>query len=741
MKLGKFLREERIKLNLKIEKVAKLCGVSSACLVMIEKGRRFPSISLLIKFSEIFNTPLIFLLNLLADDIKEKDKKIEEEIAKIRLANLFPSLFSQFQPMALNDMLKFLKINYPERFEILYKKAKEKTGENESEEKVIEEYLKREPLIEEKIYKNIYEEYDWGLNELTYPEKLKKIKEVFNFKWKELGVILGKSQRNLYRYLKGEIEIPEKVKERIDEIYGRMFKRIGPILKSQSQNYILKKIEEIGAEDEIKKRIISIYPEMKKYKHLPLRIFFYELSKLESLEEKVEKNMRELKYLVNNKKFSSNQSCVNSFKILPIKNCPVERFKGKRKNRKGKRNEKEEGDEDTDSDFENRYKNYKIISRANLFFENLGLRMGLRGKEVQMAKIYKPKGRKFWYIRIKINGKLRRISTKCEKKKDAEKVLEELLKKQNLQVQTTNHTLYEAIDKFIEEYSKSRKKSWERDIYTARKIKRFFPDMPLNEITPMDIHNWMMARSKTILKNGKRISGRTVNLERAFLHKLFNVAMKTWWWTDRNPVSAVEPLPYQQPSMKVFTPDEIYRICITCEELKIEWFKDFFIFLLQTGFRKGEAIQIRVKDLFFENSKIYVKIIREKSFIHQDYPVFSKVAGKIIIKNYANKNPDDFLFTDGNGRPLNNEILRYWWKRIKEITGIKGRIHDTRHTFATVLRRKGVDPDLVRWLLGQKTLDVTYKYIHLQSKDYEKMLEESGTLLAHFEEENGTFKL
>jgi len=275
MKLGKFLREERIKLNLKIEEVAKLCGVSSACLVMIEKGRRFPSISLLIKFSEIFNTPLIFLLNLLADDIKEKDKKIEEEIAKIRLANLFPSLFSQFQPMALNDMLKFLKINYPERFKILYKKAKEKTGENESEEKVIEEYLKKEPLIEEKIYKNIYEEYDWGQSELTYPEKLKRIKEVFNFKWKELGVILGKSHRNLYRYLKGEIEIPEKVKERIDEIYERMFKRIGPILKSQSQNYILKKIEEIGAEDEIKKKIIKIYPEMKKIKKLTFILFFF----------------------------------------------------------------------------------------------------------------------------------------------------------------------------------------------------------------------------------------------------------------------------------------------------------------------------------------------------------------------------------------------------------------------------------------------------------------------------------
>jgi len=667
---------------------------------------------------------------LLAEDVKGKDEKLEEEVAKIRLANLYRMDFPEFPDISLSEMLQYVKNRYPERFEILYKKALEKNyGRNFTEkERVIEEYLKKEPLIAEMVYSNIHRDYDYGVNELSYPEKLKKIKEIFGFKWEELGVIFKKTPRSLQRYIAGEVEVPDDIKERIDEIYTRMFKRIGPLLKSENKNYLFRKIEEIGVEEDIKERLIRVHPEMKKYRHLSLALFFYELSKIESLKESIRKSMSRKEYLRKGTKLRNSRnpfSVKNNFrKILPVK---------RRKRKKEEHKDDDEGGSEDPYDFEFRRRNLKINQRIHLFFENLELE-DLRGKEVQMAKVYKPKGRKYWYIRANIQGRLKRVSTKCEKKKDAEKMLKELLKNQDGEICGKTTTLYEVMDRFINEYSKVRKRSWERDIHTAQKIKEFFPNLPLSQITPTTIHNWMVERSKTSLKNGKRISPRTVNLERAFLHKVFNVAMKVWWLVDRNPVSAVEPLPYQAPVQKVYTEEDVAKVIEACKKLNITWFGKFFLFLLRTGFRRGEALRIKVGDITSKPSGgVFIKIVREKSFMEQEYPVIFRTAQKILTQNCMNKSPEDYLFTDGQGKPLTVETVRYWWKQIKKISGISGRIHDTRHTFITNLRQIGMDPDLIRWLAGQKTLDVTYQYIHLQPGDYQRMIEKSGTLLAHFE--------
>ncbi|HOL21453.1 MAG TPA: tyrosine-type recombinase/integrase [bacterium] len=744
MKTGNLIKRKRVEYGYTIDEIAEKAGISASYLCMIEKGRRLPNWEVLENISEILDLPFRLLAGLLAEETK--DEKIREKVAKIRLAELFQMNFSDKVDIPLTEMLNIIKNKYPERYQVLYQKAKEKfKGLELAENELVIKCLKEEPSITEIVERNIYIEQYYG--EDFKPEgKLKILKDNFNFTWRELGKIFGRSERSLERYLAGKVKMPENVKEKMDEFYERIMTKVGPLIKSYSPDKIFRKIEEIGFEEELKRRIIKIYPEMKRFKKLPLSLFFNELSERDTIEEKLKKNMARTDYFTSSPRgrkflnFSKERNIKRVTCKNPDKNSTTQKTNNRKSFRKKgdrkKSNSKDKNDDEDSSEvnffFGN--KRCKIEKRLQSLFDNLRTEKDLRGKEVLMAKIYKPKGRKFWYMRIKISGKIRRISTKCEKKQDAEKFLEEFMKKTNTPLSTTVHTLYEAIDRFIEEYSKIRKRAWERDVVCAKNIKKYFPDMPLSAVTPEIVYNWMMRRSKTSLKNGKKITPRTVNIERAFMSRVFNVAMKIWWWVDRNPVSAVERLPYQSPPRKAYTDEDIKKILNACRLLNITWFSDFFVFLLTTGFRRSEAINLITRDVIFEGDRVFIKIVRAKSMIPQEYPTLFPQAKRILIQHCEGKKPDDPVFTDDEGKKLSIEKIRCAWNRIRKVAGIKGVLHETRHTFATRLRQAGLDPDLLRFLLGQKTLAITYNYIHFRDEDFHKLAEKSGTLLAHFSE-------
>lgn len=160
-------------------------------------------------------------------------------------------------------------------------------------------------------------------------------------------------------------------------------------------------------------------------------------------------------------------------------------------------------------------------------------------------------------------------------------------------------------------------------------------------------------------------------------------------------------------------------------------------FLLYTGLRIGEALALTWNDIDFQNKT--VKVSKNlKQVKNRDNDNQGKY--KVIIQ--------DSTKTSSGSRivPLNNkaiEALNY----IKEITGqfkyvfstetgnnVSGRTYDTmfrkiqenckfkeiygvhtlRHTFASLLFKKGVDVKTVSEILGHKDVSVTYNtYIHL----------------------------
>ena len=70
------------------------------------------------------------------------------------------------------------------------------------------------------------------------------------------------------------------------------------------------------------------------------------------------------------------------------------------------------------------------------------------------------------------------------------------------------------------------------------------------------------------------------------------------------------------------------------------------------------------------------------------------------------------ILGEGENGPLIN--LQKPWRRIRKIAGIDDvRIHDLRHTYASVAMQDGIDPFTLKEILGHKNLTTTLRYAHL----------------------------
>jgi integrase len=73
-----------------------------------------------------------------------------------------------------------------------------------------------------------------------------------------------------------------------------------------------------------------------------------------------------------------------------------------------------------------------------------------------------------------------------------------------------------------------------------------------------------------------------------------------------------------------------------------------------------------------------------------------------------------WIFADEVGRPINPRTDWDSWKRLLAAAGVRdGRLHDARHTAATVLLLLGVHERTIMGLLGWSTTEMASRYTHL----------------------------
>jgi len=76
---------------------------------------------------------------------------------------------------------------------------------------------------------------------------------------------------------------------------------------------------------------------------------------------------------------------------------------------------------------------------------------------------------------------------------------------------------------------------------------------------------------------------------------------------------------------------------------------------------------------------------------------------------------DDLVFSQIDGKSLLPNSVSHAWRNLARRTGLKGiRLHDARHTHASLMLKQGVHPKIVQERLGHATIAITLDtYSHI----------------------------
>nr|WP_255594370.1 MULTISPECIES: site-specific integrase [Terrabacteria group] len=158
-------------------------------------------------------------------------------------------------------------------------------------------------------------------------------------------------------------------------------------------------------------------------------------------------------------------------------------------------------------------------------------------------------------------------------------------------------------------------------------------------------------------------------------------------------------------------------------------YRAFFHTLFWTGARRGEILALQCDDFrkneldinksikHFKNGFIPLKNANSKRTIKIDTNTID------ILKELKGKYKKGFLF--GGNSSLSITVVQKQFKKAIKKSGVKEiRLHDLRHSHATILINNGVNIVAVSKRLGHSDINTTLRvYTHLLQKTDEKMME------------------
>ena len=302
------------------------------------------------------------------------------------------------------------------------------------------------------------------------------------------------------------------------------------------------------------------------------------------------------------------------------------------------------------------------------------------------------------------------------------------------------------LEDFLDDYLFNVKKSvlkpssFDRDVRTGNLIKKYIGNYTIEQLTAPFIQTELINKLKD-----DDYSYSTIHKVYVLLNECLQYAVDTDK-ISKNPCKLVK-----QPPRKMFDTKEIRWL----SEEEIQIFKEQamstykngktrYIYglpitlIIYTGLRCGELAALKWSDIDFENKTInirknivtaydYEDINNKKARIQLQESTKTSKGRKIpLIKNaenilndiksqYDEINPDGFVINNSD-KMVTVSTLSDSYTNIAngaEIENPLG-IHTLRHTFASLLIKKGVDIKIVSEILGHKDVSFTYNiYVHI----------------------------
>lgn len=272
----------------------------------------------------------------------------------------------------------------------------------------------------------------------------------------------------------------------------------------------------------------------------------------------------------------------------------------------------------------------------------------------------------------------------------------------------------------------------------------------IRQVTAQNIQTFYANLSKSGL------SSSIVQSVHGLLHKAFDNAVR-WNLVARNVCDMVTP---HRVVTKEIQPLSIEQAHILLEAAKEHQLETLLIVILATGMRHGEVRGLRWQDIHFEEQYLSIRrtvgYIARYGYIEKE-PKTAKGKRKIILPEFVieqlqkhrmqqieakrkagNKwQEQDLVFCNRHGGFINPNDTMGMFRKILAKAGLplETRIHDLRHSAATIFLSMGIHPKIVQELLGHSQISMTLDtYSHVLPSMQQEAMDKWNAVFARGEQ-------
>jgi integrase len=318
-------------------------------------------------------------------------------------------------------------------------------------------------------------------------------------------------------------------------------------------------------------------------------------------------------------------------------------------------------------------------------------------------------------------------------KKDAEKKLAEMLHELDTgsYMKPSKTTLAEYLERWLKEYARPNLAPRTTEGYETIIRQHLIPKLGhigLLQLKPEHLQKYyseMMNGGRCSNKGG--LSAQTVRHHHTALHKAIQTAVE-WGLLSRNVADAVRPPRVEHSEMQIWNEEEITRFLEAARETP---YYALFYTAVFTGMRRSELLALRWQDVDFILSQIYVSRslhqLKDRSFIFRQ-PKTAKgrrtvalpPSAILVLQDHYQKvakdcellgtplKEEDLVFGEVDGRPMRPNRITRAWPMLAERVGLRViRLHDARHTHASIMLKRGIHPKIVQERLGHANIAIT----------------------------------
>lgn len=316
-------------------------------------------------------------------------------------------------------------------------------------------------------------------------------------------------------------------------------------------------------------------------------------------------------------------------------------------------------------------------------------------------------------------------------------------------IEPSKATFGEWLDKWLEEYKKGQLKPTTYESYKAIvdiHIKPALGGIPLTKLQPHMLQAFYNEKLENGRADGKGgLSTRMVRYCHTIIHQALKQAVKEGL-LPRNPAEATSPPAVKNKQMRPLTEEELLKFLEVARDDRLY---AAFVVAATTGLRRGELLGLCWDCVDLEQGIIVVKrqlLVLKNSLILEETTKTKSGQRTVVLTDDAIRElkahrkrqaqeklllgeayqGHNLVFCKPDGTPLDpREFTKHFQRLLKKAGLPQVRLHDLRHTHATLLLKRGIPAKIVQERLGHSSITITLDLYSHVTPEMQRLAAES----------------